>query len=129
MDIAKMIMGGIDSLLDKVIPDADERAKMAHKIATMASQNAHEVALAQISVNQQEAAHKSLFVAGWRPALGWVCALGYFFTFIGAPMGEALFGWNLPDLDIAGLASLTFGMLGLSGMRSYEKARGVNRND
>ena len=63
------LIGPVSAILDKVIPDKDLREKLSHEIATMADKQMS----AQIEVNKVEAAHKSLFVAGWRPACGWVC--------------------------------------------------------
>ena len=68
--MVKLLVGPIFKLLDKVIPDADERSRLAHEIATLAERQAHEIAKAQINVNQNEAKHKSVFVSGWRPACG-----------------------------------------------------------
>ena len=67
IEIFNRIIEPVTKILDKVIPDKDLRTSLAHEIATMAAKQAHENALAQIEVNKQEAAHKSLFVAGWRP--------------------------------------------------------------
>ena len=61
---------------------------MAHEIATMSQKYAQEIALAQVEINKVEAAHKSLFVAGWRPAVGWVCVLGMFGNFITIPFSN-----------------------------------------
>ena len=60
-----LLVGPVSALLDKFIPDADERNRLAHEIATMSERHAHEISKAQLAVNQTEAAHKSLFVAGW----------------------------------------------------------------
>jgi len=82
------LIGPITGLLDKFIPDADTKAKLAHSVATMAQEHAQELAKAQLEVNKVEAAHKSLFVAGWRPAVGWVCVLGMFGNFITIPFSN-----------------------------------------
>ena len=60
------LIGPVTGLLDKFIPDADERNRLAHEIATMSERHAHELAKGQIEINKAEAAHKSIFVAGWR---------------------------------------------------------------
>ena len=60
-----LLVGPIAKLLDKVIPDADERSRLAHEIATLAERQAHEIAKAQIEVNREEATSHSIFVAGW----------------------------------------------------------------
>jgi len=63
------LIGPVTGLLDKFIQDKDQKAKLAHEVATMAQRHAQELAKAQLEVNKVEAAHKSLFVSGWRPAL------------------------------------------------------------
>ena len=67
------LAGPVAGLLDKFIEDKDQKNQLAHDIATLADKQAHEQIMAQVEVNKQEAAHKSLFVAGWRPAIGWIC--------------------------------------------------------
>lgn len=127
------LIGPVTGLLDKFIEDKDQKAKLAHEIATMAEKQAHEAALAQIAVNQQEAKHKSLFVAGWRPSVGWICsiALGYHFVF--QPLilfGAGMAGVTLPDLpefDMDSLMTVLLGMLGLGGLRTYEKQKGLTK--
>ena len=81
MSILSALIGPVTGLLDKVIPDKDLKNKLAHEIATLAQNQIHEEMKGQMEVNKVEAAHKSLFVAGWRPAIGWVCALGMFSNF------------------------------------------------
>jgi hypothetical protein len=127
-----LLVSAIAPLLDKVIPDADERNRLAHEIATLTERQAHEIAKAQIEVNRTEAAHKSLFVAGWRPATGWICASGLGFNYIIVPLGNfalALIGDNtvIPSLDLSQMMPVLMGMLGLGAFRSYEKTKGVSR--
>ena len=69
----EQLIGPVTSLLDKFVEDKDQKAKLAHEVATMAQKHAQELAKAQLEVNKVEAAHKSLFVSGWRPAVGWCC--------------------------------------------------------
>ena len=88
ISLVKILTGPIERILDKVIPDKDAREKMAHEIATMAERQTFEIAKAQMEVNKQEAQHKSLFVAGWRPAVGWVCVAILAFNFIVIPCVE-----------------------------------------
>jgi len=68
------LIAPVASLLDKFIPDADTKQKIAHEIATMSQKHAQELAKGQIDINKEEAKHRSLFVAGWRPFLGWILA-------------------------------------------------------
>ena len=67
------LVAPVTGLLDKFIEDKDQKNALAHEIATLAQKQAHESVLAQLEVNKVEAAHKSLFVSGWRPAVGWSC--------------------------------------------------------
>ena len=71
------LIGPVTGLLDKFIPDADEKARIAHEVATMSEKHAQELALAQIEVNKAEAASGSIFKGGWRPAVGGVCAIAF----------------------------------------------------
>jgi hypothetical protein len=135
MAIASIISGlagPVAGLLDKFIEDKDQKNQLAHDIATMADKQVHEQIMAQVEVNKQEAAHKSLFVAGWRPAIGWICGLGMLSNFIIVPMANfvlALVGQDIeiPLIDLATMMPVLMGMLGLGAMRSYEKGKGVSR--
>ena len=66
------LIGPVTGLLDKFIEDKDQKMVLAHEIATMAERHAQELAKGQLEVNKTEAASKSLFVAGWRPFIGWI---------------------------------------------------------
>ena len=131
--MVKLLVGPIFKLLDKVIPDADERSRLAHEIATLAERQAHEIAKAQINVNQNEAKHKSIFVSGWRPACGWICVLGFSVNFLIIPIVNIyLTAWSenpllIPSLDVSEMMPVLLGMLGLGGMRTVEKTKNVAR--
>ena len=115
----------VTGLLDKFIEDKDQKNQLAHEISTMAERHAQELAKGQLDVNKVEAAHKSLFVAGWRPAIGWVCALGLFYNVI---LANIIGIWvDVPEIDTTLLVPVMMGMLGLGAMRSYEKVQGVSR--
>ena len=125
MSILSSLIGPATKLLDKVIEDKDQKNALAHEIATMAERHAQELAQGQLEVNKVEAAHKSLFVAGWRPAIGWVCALGLFYNVI---LANIMSIWvDVPEIDTTLLVPVMMGMLGLGAMRSYEKVQGVSR--
>jgi len=76
------LIGPVTGLLDKFIPDADERARLAHEIATMSERHAQQLAKGQIEINKTEAAHKNMFVAGWRPFVGWTCGIALAWHFV-----------------------------------------------
>lgn len=126
-----LLVPAITSLLDKFIPDADQKSKLAHEIATMSQEMAHENAMAQIKVNQEEAKHVNLFVSGWRPFIGWICGIALMYHFILQPVivftlaitGQPV---ELPSFDMASLMTVLMGMLGLGGLRTFEKFKGVD---
>lgn len=133
MSLVNSLIGPVSGLLDKVIEDKDQKAKLAHEIATMSDKHAQELALAQIGVNAAEAASGSLFKGGWRPCVGWVCAIAFFYHFVGQPIIifiVALTGAEIPELpefDMATLLTVLGGMLGIGGLRTYEKKQGITK--
>jgi hypothetical protein len=126
------LIGPVAGLLDKFIEDKDTKNALAHEISTMAERHAQELAKGQLEVNKVEAASQSMFVAGWRPAVGWVCVLGMASNFIVIPMANfglalAESGVTIPLIDTSTMMPVLMGMLGLGAMRSVEKVRGVSR--
>tara|TARA_B100000945_G_scaffold100796_1_gene79186 strand:- start:3929 stop:4327 length:399 start_codon:yes stop_codon:yes gene_type:complete len=126
------LIGPVAGLLDKFIPDADQKMKIAAELSTMAERHAQELAKGQLEVNKVEAASKSMFVAGWRPAVGWVCVLGMAMNFIIVPLGN--FGLSvaniqvvIPMIDTSQMMPVLMGMLGLGAMRTVEKVQKVSR--
>ena len=123
----------VSKILDKFVQDKDQKAALAHEIATMAEQHAQALALAQIEVNKAEASNGNLFVAGWRPAIGWICGAALAFHFILAPLISSAFAWagadapELPAFDMQSLMTILTGMLGLGTLRTYEKYKGVSK--
>ena len=125
MSILGSLIGPATQLLDKVIEDKDEKNRIAFELSTLAERHAQELAKGQLEVNKVEAASKSLFVAGWRPCIGWVCALGLFYNkFLSNILGIWV---DVPEIDTTLLVPVMMGMLGLGAMRSYEKVQGVSR--
>jgi len=125
MSIVATLVGPVTGLLDKFIEDKDQKNALAHEIATMSERHAQELMKGQLDVNKTEAAHKSLFVAGWRPSIGWVCSLGLLYNTI---IANILGIWvDLPEIDTTLLVPVMMGMLGLGAMRSYEKVNSVAR--
>ena len=126
MGLANLLIGPVASLLDKWIPDADTKAKLAHQISTMAETNHQSLMLAQIEVNKAEAQHPSLFVSGWRPAFGWVCAVAFANNFIIMPYATIIFP-DIQPLAWEVMSPVVMGLLGLGGARTVEKIKGVAR--
>ena len=126
------LIGPVTGLLDKFIEDKDKKNAIAFELSTMAERHAQELAKAQLEVNKAEAAHKSLFVAGWRPAVGWVCVAGMAGNFIVIPLANfalALAGTaiTIPLVALSEMMPVLMGMLGLGAMRTAEKVKGVQR--
>jgi hypothetical protein len=117
------LISPITGLLDKVITDKDQAAKLAHEIATMSERHAQELAKGQLEVNKAEAQTGSLFIGGWRPFVGWICGLGLLYNVI---IAQILGIWfEVPEVDVSLLTPVLMGMLGMGAMRSYEKKSGV----
>ena len=127
------LIGPISSLLDKVIPDAGERARLAHEIATMAEKQAHEISLTQIEVNKEEARSSDWFRGSWRPFVGWTCGVAFSYHFVLQPFLIFIFAYagipmpTLPEFDMSALLTVLGGLLGLGGLRTFEKYKGVSK--
>lgn len=135
-DTNKMIqalIGPATELLGKFIEDKDQKNKLAHEIATMAERHAQELAKGQLEINKAEASHRSMFVAGWRPFIGWTCGVALAYHFVLAPLILFGAGWagadipQLPNFDMDSLMTVLLGMLGLGGLRSFEKYKGLTK--
>jgi len=115
-------------ILDKFIVDKDLKEKLEHEIK-LEIQKAN---IAQIDVNKAEALHRTVFVAGWRPFIGWTCGLALAYHFILQPiivfaMSANGVAYDLPEFDMGSLMTIILGMLGLGGMRSFEKFKGLTK--
>lgn len=117
------------NLIDRFIPDKEEARKAEMAFAVMAAEGELKQIIAQLEVNAKEAQHPSIFVAGWRPFFGWAGGAG----FVYATMLQPLLAWystvnNIPVPPVLNLDLLWVvitGMLGIGGLRTYEKRVGV----
>lgn len=131
MALLSALIGPVTGLLDKFVEDKDQKAALAHEISTMADRHAQELALAQVEVNKAEAASGSVWKGGWRPFVGWVCGTAFAYHFVIQPLAifvVAAYGMEipaLPEFDMGQLMTVLMGMLGLGGLRSFEKSKGV----
>ena len=128
MSIAESVIGIADKVLGKFIPDKTLRDQLRHEM-NMAF---HEANLAQVEVNKVEAASQNMFVAGWRPFVGWTCGVALLYHFLLLPLLHFILRATgneveLPEFDFSHLSTILMGMLGLGSLRTYEKLRGVSR--
>ena len=121
----------------RFIPDKGERAKAKELFEGQMLTAMTSLVQGQLEINKQEAKHVSIFVAGWRPAVGWICGVALAWNFVIQPLllwGAWMFPEVAPDistapkLDTDELMTVLLGMLGLGGLRTYEKRLGVSRN-
>lgn len=131
------IIDAVSGLAGKAIVDKDKKNEILFKLEELrdkGDQRFHEEMLAQVELNKVEASSGSLFVAGWRPFIGWIGGLGLAWSFIVAPTVEYVavlqgFQGKLPEFDFSQLFAIVLAMLGIGGMRTFEKWKGVSTND
>jgi hypothetical protein len=137
--LVNILLGPVMDIINKVIPDPVAKAEAQLKVLQM--QQAGELkqleadvqmALGQVEINKIEAGSESLFKSGWRPAVGWTCALAFAAKFIGGPALFVLAQFIpdmkpivLPPIDMTEMLPLLLGMLGLGTLRSWDKKNGV----
>jgi hypothetical protein len=122
------IINQIGGAIRQVLPDPRAQAEFDLKwgeLAAQAEARENDLARAQIEVNKTEATHANLFVAGWRPAIGWVGAISLAYSFIARPLLEQVGGFDMPNLDLGELITIVGAMLGIGAMRTTEKLNGV----
>jgi len=133
MSVLTSLVGPVTGLLDKFIEDKDQKAALAHEIATMGEKHSQEAMLAQLEINKAEAASGSLFKGGWRPFVGWTCGIAFAYHFVLQPFLIFVFAYigieppDLPEFDVGTLLPVLGGMLGIGGLRSYEKTKGLTK--
>lgn len=128
------IVGAVKDLVSEVVVDKDKKNELnvrLQELADKADDRLHQQLMGQIEVNKVEAAHPSIFVAGWRPAVGWISAIGLGWQFVLAPFAETIARWlgwmgTMPVVDTESLMMLVLGMLGIGAQRSFEKFKGVD---
>ena len=122
----------LGEVLDRIIPDKAEAAKARLEMEAKLLEAATAQAGQQAAINQTEAANNNIFVSGWRPFSGWVCGAGLAWAFILAPIASWFiiafdYKQTLPKLEVEYLLELVVAMLGLGGLRTFEKLKGVAR--
>ena len=130
LGIAESVIGVAGKVLDKFVEDKDLKTKLSHELKSQIVS----LDLAQAQTNLEQAKHPSIFVAGARPAIMWICAFGLGWQFVFQPVAVWIIAVGgidvvLPIIETEGLLSLTLALLGLGGMRSFEKSKVIQRNN
>jgi len=128
-----LVLGSIfeigKTLLDRFVPDPSAKQAAEMELVRMAADGELKQIIAQLEINAREATHSSIFVAGWRPAFGWCGAAGFLYATIGQPVLAwvgSIRGWPAPpELNLDLLWVVVTGLLGIGGLRSVEKIKGV----
>ncbi|MBL4707086.1 MAG: hypothetical protein JKY48_01410 [Flavobacteriales bacterium] len=116
--LGKTIFSGLDSLITS---DDEEQKNSIEKLKLELAP-----ALAQCQINLQEATHKNIFVSGWRPSIGWCCSMGLAYDFVVRPIANG-FGFHFVEIDSQALYPLIIALLGLGGLRTYEKKQRITK--
>lgn len=119
MSLISTLTGPVLGLLDKFVEDKDQKAKLAHDLATMADKHAQEALLGQLAINKEEA-KGNWFQSSWRPLCGYVCVISLAINYMVSPICAG-FGVTIPQADMTVMMPLLLGMLGIAGMRSVDK--------
>ena len=130
LGIAESVIGVAGKVLDKFIEDKDLKTKLAAELKSQVIS----LDLAQAQANIEQAKHPSIFIAGARPAIMWICAFGLGWQFVFQPVAAWIIAVSgsdvlLPIFETEGLMPLTLSLLGLGGMRSFEKYKGIQRDN
>lgn len=130
-----LILGSVfelgKNLIDRFIPDKTEAARVEAEFLRMAAEGELKQVIAQLEINAREAQHASIWVAGWRPFFGWAGGAGFVYATIAQPLlswWAAIEGWPQPPvLNLDLLWVVVTGMLGIGGLRTFEKSKGVSK--
>ena len=127
------ILPAVTNIIGRFLPeDKEARAKAEREIEAKLSTHLAKIDLAQLGINKTEAAHRSIFVAGWRPFIGWSCGISLAWTYVLTPILQFVLAntghlIDLPAMDMSQMMPVLMGMLGLGGLRTFEKFKGVSK--
>ena len=127
------ILPAVTNVIGRFLPeDKEAKAKAEREIEQQLTTHLAKIDLAQLDINKAEASHRSIFVAGWRPFIGWTCGLALAYNYVIQPIAVfalAQTGYliDLPTLSMSEIMPVLMGMLGLGGLRTFEKFKKVSK--
>ena len=127
------ILPTVTNVIGRFLPeDKEKRAAAEREIEKQLATHLSKIDIAQLEINKQEAAHRNIFVAGWRPFIGWSCGFAMAYAYIIQPITVFILAQtgnlvDLPTLDLSEMMPVLLGMLGLGGLRSFEKYKKVSK--
>ena len=120
----QLLIPVLGNVLDKIFPDKTKADEAKAKLIELQMSGELQQIMGQLEINKEEAKSASLFVAGWRPAVGWCCSLALAYQFLVRPISTGL-GHEMPAIDVEALSTLLFALLGVAGLRTVEKIKGI----
>ena len=127
------ILPAVTNVIGRFLPeDKEKRAAAEREIEKQLATHLAKIDLAQLEINKQEAAHRNIFVSGWRPFIGWSCGFAMCYAYIIQPITVFILAQtgnlvDLPTLDLSEMMPVLLGMLGLGGLRSFEKYKKISK--
>ena len=127
------LLPAVTDVIGRFLPeDKEKRAAAEREIDKQLATHLAKIDLAQLEINKQEAAHRNIFVAGWRPFIGWSCGIAMCYAYIIQPITIFVLAQtgnlvSLPTLNLSEMMPVLLGMLGLGGLRSFEKYKKISK--
>jgi len=127
------ILPAVTDVIGRFLPeDKEARAKAERQLEQQLATHLAKIDLAQLDINKTEAAHRSVFVSGWRPFIGWSCGVALAWSYVVTPiltfiLAQTGYLVELPSMNLGEMMPVLMGMLGLGGLRTFEKFKKVSR--
>ena len=127
------LLPAVTDVIGRFLPeDKEKRAAAEREIEKQLATHLAKIDLAQLEINKQEAAHRNIFVSGWRPFIGWSCGIAMCYAYIIQPITIFVLAQtgnlvSLPTLNLSEMMPVLLGMLGWGGLRSFEKYKKISK--
>ena len=133
MGLITAVLPAVTDVIGRFLPeDKEKRAKAERDIEKQLTNSLAKIDLAQLDINKTEAGHRSVFVAGWRPFIGWSCGIALCYSYVVQPilvfiLAQTGYLVELPRMDLGEMMPVLMGLLGLGGLRTFEKFKKVSK--